>query len=109
PWSWHDHGGGSGPVVWLDGLDVPLVGFLHAEFRQEHEAVRQTTAETAATFAWPYAEARAALGAMQAAGGIDPWQGVRLDYRHADGAPAMPTIGASLSLLPEGFASLPYK
>jgi len=34
-WSWHDHGNdGSGPVVWLDGLDVPLIGFLNATFFQ---------------------------------------------------------------------------
>jgi gentisate 1,2-dioxygenase len=31
--SWHDHGNeGDGPAVWLDGLDVPLVGFLNATF-----------------------------------------------------------------------------
>ena len=40
-WSWHDHGNeGRGPVVWLDGLDVPLVGFLNAMFFQDYGTAR---------------------------------------------------------------------
>lgn len=109
-WAWHDHGGGSEPVVWMDGLDVPLVAFLHAEFREEHRQKAQASrAPEVSTFAWPYAKARAALEAMKGSGEIDPWRGVRLDYLREDGRPAMPTIGASLSLLPAGFASRPYR
>ena len=40
PWAWHDHGNDSAvPVVWLDGLDIPLVKFFDASFieRPEHE------------------------------------------------------------------------
>ena len=34
---WHDHGNeGSGPMVWLDGLDVPLVGALRAMFYEDY-------------------------------------------------------------------------
>jgi gentisate 1,2-dioxygenase len=106
-WSWHDHGGGDGPVIWMDGLDVPLVGFLHAEFREEHASKAQATTDVRSTFAWPYAEARAALEAMKAE--VDPCHGVRREYLHPDGRPAMPTIGAALSLLPEGFRGRPYK
>jgi len=37
-WTWHDHGNDSTePVVWLDGLDVPLVSFLKAGFREEYK------------------------------------------------------------------------
>ena len=37
-WTWHSHGKeGDGPVIWLDGLDVPLVGFLNAVFFQDYE------------------------------------------------------------------------
>ena len=43
-WSWHDHGGGTSPVIWMDGLDVPLVRFLHAEFREEHHQKAQASA-----------------------------------------------------------------
>jgi gentisate 1,2-dioxygenase len=36
-WAWHDHGNETDePVVWLDGLDVPLVQALDAMFFQLH-------------------------------------------------------------------------
>ena len=36
PWSWHDHGNQSdAPMVWLDGLDIPLVNFLDAGFSED--------------------------------------------------------------------------
>src|SRR2546430_9646725 len=37
-WAWHDHGNETDkPVVWMDGLDVPLVQALNAMFFQMHE------------------------------------------------------------------------
>src|SRR5512138_3738932 len=34
-WTWHDHGNESDvPVVWLDGLDIPLIRFLDAGFAE---------------------------------------------------------------------------
>jgi gentisate 1,2-dioxygenase len=108
-WSWHEHGGGEGPVIWLDGLDVGLVAFLNAEFREEPGDGAQTHEDEGGTFAWPYADARAELERRRATGEIDPWRGVRLEYRHQDGRAAMATLGASLTLLPAGFESRPYK
>src|SRR5687768_7692947 len=36
-WTFHDHGNpGDVPVVWLDGLDIPLVRFLDAGFAERH-------------------------------------------------------------------------
>src|SRR5215212_12191586 len=36
-WTWHDHGhDASGPVVWLDGLDIPLIRFLDAGFAETY-------------------------------------------------------------------------
>ena len=36
-WAWHDHGNLTDkPVVWMDGLDVPLVQALNAMFFQMH-------------------------------------------------------------------------
>jgi gentisate 1,2-dioxygenase len=108
PWRGHGHGGGSEPVIWMDGLDVPLVGFLHAEFREDHpDALDPPAAGT--RFAWPYAEARAALEALRTAGAPDPWTGYRHDYLQPDGGPALPTLGASLSLLPRGFTTQPLR
>src|SRR5262244_3976384 len=37
-WAWHDHGNETDrPVVWMDGLDVPLVQFLNAMFFQMYD------------------------------------------------------------------------
>ena len=38
-WTWHHHGHeASGPMIWLDGLDIPLVAFFNSTFREDHEA-----------------------------------------------------------------------
>ena len=35
-WTWHDHTNeGNQPMIWLDGLDVPLVGYLKANFYEQ--------------------------------------------------------------------------
>ena len=41
-WTWHDHGNpGNDPVVWLDGLDVPMVAYFDAGFMERYpEAIR---------------------------------------------------------------------
>src|SRR5437879_3475885 len=37
-WAWHDHGNETDkPVVWMDGLDVPLIQALNAMFFQMHD------------------------------------------------------------------------
>lgn len=36
-WCWHDHGNeGTGPMVWLDGLDLPLYRFLPINFAENY-------------------------------------------------------------------------
>src|SRR5687767_12027157 len=36
-WTFHDHGNpGSEPVVWLDGLDIPMVAFFDAGFAERY-------------------------------------------------------------------------
>ena len=35
-WTWHDHNNeGDGPMIWLDGLDTPLVNNLEATFYEQ--------------------------------------------------------------------------
>ena len=132
-WTWHDHGGGSDPVVWMDGLDVPLVGFLHAEFREDHKDKAQATprpegdalarygsglmpvdmdrgSHASPVFSYPYERSRAALEQLKRSGDPDPWHGHRLKYVNpANGGWAMPTIGPTLALLPRGLKTLSYK
>src|SRR5712691_10572921 len=54
-WTFHDHGNPSRePMVWLDGLDVPLVELLGAQFRekgpQEVQHTRRTEGDNLAQF-----------------------------------------------------------
>ena len=102
--SWHDHGHqGSGPVVWMDGLDVPLVGFLKAGFREEHRLKAQAAAAGPSQFRFAYADARRRLPDAE----LDPWLGRRL--RYADLGAVMPTLDATLTLLPRGFEGRCYR
>ena len=41
-WTWHDHNNeGSDPMIWLDGLDVPLVRYLRANFYEAYPEDQQ--------------------------------------------------------------------
>ena len=36
-WSWHDHGNESDePMIWLDGLDIPIVQLFDAGFAEDY-------------------------------------------------------------------------
>ena len=57
-WTFHDHGNpGNGPVVWLDGLDIPLIAFLDAGFAERHpqevQPVTKTQGDALARFRAP--------------------------------------------------------
>ena len=53
-WTWHDHGNpsvedGGEPVVWLDGLDIPLVASLDAGFAENFPEATQPVTPPKAT------------------------------------------------------------
>src|SRR5262245_40262800 len=132
-WTWHDHGNlGDQPVVWLDGLDIPLVRFLDAGFAEKtEEAVQQplrpeghalaryganmlpvdfqqASSEPTRVFVYPYQRTRAALCDI-AHGTPDPHFGFKQRFVNpATGASPMPTIGAFVQWLPAGFEARPY-
>jgi gentisate 1,2-dioxygenase len=133
-WTWHDHGhDGSEPVVWLDGLDVPLVSFLRAGFREEYTQKAQTTfraaGESAARFgsgllpldyvphgltsplfSYPYARSREAIEVQARSTPPDPHLGVCLRYVNpVTGGWTLPTIGTVLRYYPRGFTTRPYR
>lgn len=132
-WTWHDHGSNAdGPVVWLDGLDVPLVSFLHAGFREKHEeaaqdlhraegesllrygsgVLRPDDAKTATSplFKYSYERTREALALIARHEEVDPHRGYEVCYVNpTTGDAAMPTIGASMRLLPKGCSTRPYR
>jgi gentisate 1,2-dioxygenase len=108
--TWHEHGGGDEPVIWMDGLDVPLVGFLNAGFREEPGGAGLPAVESAPeTFAWPYERSREALAQLAASQDADPWRGHVLRYQAPGGGWPMPTLGSALTWLAKGFRTRPYR
>jgi gentisate 1,2-dioxygenase len=134
-WTWHDHGNeGGDPVIWLDGLDVPIVNLFDTSFAEGSEAtqipVSRPEGDCEARYAgallpdgrasanslsspllnYRYARARESLGAMQRNGPIDPCHGVKLRYANPlTGGSVMPTMSAALQLLAQGFQTVDYR
>jgi gentisate 1,2-dioxygenase len=133
-WTFHDHGNpGDSPVVWLDGLDIPMVAFFDAGFSERYTEPRQPltrpdgdalarygenlvpleyTASSGATplLCYPYARSRSALEALRSRGAPLAAHGFKMQYNNpATGAYPMPTIAAYLQLLPNGFRGQPYR
>jgi len=133
-WTFHDHGNdGSGPVVWLDGLDIPLVRFLDAGFAEKSAAKsqavtrpegdslarygnnllpldhEQTPAQPSKVFVYPFARTRESLlGISKSA--IDAHHGFKLRFVNpATGHSPMPTMGTFAQRLPAGFSTRPYR
>jgi gentisate 1,2-dioxygenase len=137
-WTWHDHGnpgidGVSEPVVWLDGLDIPMTRFFNGGFAENGQAASQSVgrpegrsyaahgynmvpvrqlhgSSSSPIFNYPYSRSREALDTLVRQQEIDAWVGVKLRYVNplTGGAP-MPTIGACMQLLPAGFTGLPHR
>ena len=78
PWSWHDHGNQSdGPMVWLDGLDIPLVNFLDAGFSEDDprdvQPIERPEGDSLARYGsgmLPLGERRGTTGSAEVGGGI---------------------------------------
>jgi gentisate 1,2-dioxygenase len=127
-WTWHDHGNdGDEPVVWLDGLDVPIVNLFDSSFAEAYSEASQpltrpegdalaryganllpleyrSDALSAPIFCYPYERTREALARLAAHGPIDDAHGIKMQYVNpATGGAPMPTIGAFIQWLPRGF------
>jgi gentisate 1,2-dioxygenase len=49
-WTWHDHGSEAAePVVWLDGLDIPMIRFFDAGFAENNTSKSQQVTRTEGT------------------------------------------------------------
>jgi gentisate 1,2-dioxygenase len=134
-WTFHDHGSeAGGPVVWLDGLDIPMVRFLDAGFAENGDTRAQAVARpegtsfarfghnmapvrnaspygaTSPIFSYPYARSREALDQLERQAPIDPWDGVKLRYVNPlTGGWPMPTMATFMQRLPAGFAGQPWR
>lgn len=133
-WAWHDHGHeGSGPFVWMDVLDVPLIRFLGANFTEhypderfpegppENDSLHRYGANmrpigysreglASPIFSYPYARTREALERLKRDTEWDPCHGLKMEYIDpTTGGPAIPTISTYIQLLPAGFRGAPYR
>ncbi len=120
-------------MVWLDGLDIPMLRFFGATFAESYgEPVQplrrgegdslarygsnmlplrhQPTTPTSPLFSYPYARSREALERLARLERPDPWEGHKLRYVNpATGGWAMPTIATCLQLLPADFLGQPAR
>jgi gentisate 1,2-dioxygenase len=105
-WSWHDHANDTdAPMIWLDGLDTPLVRMLEAGFYEEYHQERQHfgAAVNASQWHYPISEMRPALQGLAAANSGDTGEGIILEYKNrVTGGPVMPTIACHMQLLRPG-------
>jgi gentisate 1,2-dioxygenase len=134
-WTWHDHGNESDvPVVWLDGLDIPLIRFLDAGFAENDTSKSQVVTreegtslarfghnmapvrsaspfgKTSPIFSYPYERSREALEELERAAPIDEWDGVKLRYINPlTGGSPMPTMQTFMQKLPAGFKGKPWR
>ena len=127
--SWHEHGVApeGSTCIWQDGLDIPLMNALEANFFAVHPNGRQEVtypvddstftygapglAPATGTWSKPYSPllkyewgpTYEALQRYAKATAGSPFDGVMMDYVNPlTGGPVMPTIGASMQLLRPG-------
>jgi len=133
-WQWHDHGNETkDTVVWMDGLDVPLVKSLNAMFFEMNAEWRapatkpvngskalygsgrlnptwtKENAKFSPLMLYSWDQTLEALHALRERDG-SPHEGVSLEYTHAlTGGPVMPTIGCRVQLIRKGEKLRPYR
>jgi gentisate 1,2-dioxygenase len=134
-WTWHDHGNEAGePVVWLDGLDIPMIRFFDAGFAENETSKSQKVARAEGTsfaryghnmapvrgdapygatspiFSYPYERSRDTLERLERDAPVDTWDGVKLRYVNPlTGGSPMPTMATFMQKLPAGFTGKPWR
>lgn len=133
-WTFHDHGNLSDePMVWLDGLDLPIVELLDAQFRQDGASDMQKVERSSGTnlarfgntmkpmeykarsrtspqFWYPYERTREALETLRDQDEAHVCWGHKLQYTNpVTGDWAIPTMGTFMQMLPSGFRGKPYQ
>jgi gentisate 1,2-dioxygenase len=121
-WTWHEHGNaGDAPMLWLDGLDVPMLASLRAVFAEFGEPIaaappparkatrsirtgellpRHGSSEPdARVLTYRFEDAMASLDALRDDEG-SPYDDLLLEYRNPlTNGPVLPTMSAYLQLL----------
>jgi len=132
-WSWHDHVNESSErVVWIDGLNVAIAGYLQLSFREDYptpqqpvespaEFSRHTAALARASwlkpsssmpglpYRYPWSETEKNLNALKNMPG-DPCDGIFLRYVNPwNGGPTLPFISCAVQLLPPGMKTKTHR
>ena len=128
--TWHDHSNDSpAPIIWLDGLDFPLVTALHQVMQERYPERRQPIEKNSQTvmeqldaarrsgaagdefFHYKWRDTEERLRALaQSASEWSPCDGYMLEYRHPiTGGPTMTTIQCAVQLLPPGRETLTHR
>jgi gentisate 1,2-dioxygenase len=122
-WSWHDHGNDSAePIIWIDGLDSPLVHFLGVGFFEHFPLDRQPVTRTGDVLfrhsgflkppgslgsktlpiSYPWKDTFAALQARKDEVG-SPFDGIILEFTNPiTGEHTFPTLSCCIQLLRAG-------
>lgn len=127
--TWHEHGvsADGSPCIWQDGLDIPLVNALEANFYEVHPDLHQEVVHPIddSTSTWagtalmpsgmPWSKAYSPLLKYEwgptydtlrryaATSDGSPYDGALMHYVNpTNGGPVMPTVGASMQLLRPG-------
>ena len=134
-WTWHDHGNDTDePMIWLDGLDLPLVNMLEAMFYESYpEDVQPITQPLDSTLgrygsgvltpAWqtsdsahsplmhyPWGKSKEALLRLAPDAEGSPYDAIILEYSNpATGGSVMPTMACHVQLLRPGEHTMAHR
>ena len=133
-WTYHDHGNpGDTPVVWMDGLDIPIVNMFDSGFAEHHPDNMQPVARNEGDALTRYGSnllpleytpaekivaslhvsvrrSRETLDALYRSGPLHPSHGIKMQFVNpATGGYPLPTIAAFLQFLPRDFHGTPYR
>ena len=101
-WEYHDHGHeGAGPMVWLDGLDLPVYQFFPANFAQPYgeERFPAEPAPQDTHLRYPWADMQARLEAQP-----EPYVCAEYEHKRTGGAVSR-VIGAAAERIAKGSSS----
>jgi gentisate 1,2-dioxygenase len=134
-WQWHDHvNEGDGPMIWLDGLDYPLVNTLEAGFFEPYHTRLQESVVpddlssrqfihgqlvpeweerrglSSPIGKYPWTETQAAFDAIGDDVDGTPADGIILQYTNPwNGGPVLPTMSCFIQRLRPGFEGAAHR